>query len=105
MLGDVPLLGTLFRSSNWQKSETELVIIVTPRLAKPLDGATAKLPTDGFREPTEFEFFLQGKMEGEAPAITAPAAYAPATGSGNAPSGMEGEFGHVLPGHAQGGRQ
>lgn len=103
VLGDLPLLGTLFRSSNWQKNETELVIIVTPRLAKPLDGATAKLPTDGFREPSEFEFFLQGKMEGAAPAITAPAAYADPRNTADAPSGMEGEFGHVLPGHAQGG--
>jgi len=105
VLGDVPLLGTLFRSSNWQKNETELVIIVTPRLAKPLDGATAKLPTDGFREPTEFEFFLQGKMEGEAPAITAPAAYTPARSPADAPSGMEGEFGHVLPGYGSGHAQ
>jgi pilus assembly protein CpaC len=103
VLGDLPLLGTLFRSSNWQKNETELVIIVTPHLAKPLDGATAKLPTDGFREPSEFEFFLQGKMEGAAPVIAAPAAYAPGRTGADAPAGMEGEFGHVLPGHAQGG--
>ncbi len=103
VLGDLPLLGTLFRSSNWQKNETELVIIVTPHLAKPLDGATAKLPTDGFREPSEFEFFLQGKMEGAAPVIAAPAAYAPGRNGADAPAGMEGEFGHVLPGHAQGG--
>jgi len=98
-LGDIPVLGTLFRSSSWQKNETELVIIITPRLAKPLDMTAQTLPTDGFREPTEYEFFIQGKMEGDAPAA-APAAMRGSgdvqSSDGNPPSGMEGDFGHVL---------
>ncbi|MFV0421269.1 type II and III secretion system protein family protein [Oleidesulfovibrio sp.] len=99
-LGDIPVLGTLFRSSSWQKSETELVIIVTPRLAKPLDMARQSLPTDSFREPTEYEFFIQGKMEGDepepAPATAKAAAARPVTENAAQPSGMDGDFGHIL---------
>ncbi|MBU1001117.1 MAG: type II and III secretion system protein family protein [Proteobacteria bacterium] len=106
-LGDIPILGTLFRSSKFQKSETELVIIVTPHLAKPLEVVDGSLPTDHFVEPSELEFFIYGKMEGErdpelpAPAKTSvrPASAVPAAG-GMAPSGpesgMEGDFGHIL---------
>ncbi|BBD08121.1 type II and III secretion system protein family protein [Desulfovibrio ferrophilus] len=106
-LGDIPILGTLFRSSNFQKSETELVIIVTPHLAKPMEVVDGSLPTDHFVEPSELEFFIYGKMEGErdpdlpAPAKTSvrPASTVPAAG-GATPSGpdagMEGDFGHIL---------
>lgn len=98
VLGDMPVLGTLFRSSNWQKNETELVIIVTPHLAKPLEATPVRLPTDAYREPSSFEYFILGKMEGgrRADATTAAARTYGATGAG-APSGMEGAFGHMLP--------
>lgn len=46
-LGDIPVLGQLFRSQAFQKGETELVILVTPRLAKPLRQSEIRLPTDG----------------------------------------------------------
>lgn len=100
LLGDAPLLGTLFRSSQWQKSETELVIIVTPHLAKPLDVTKQTLPTSRFREPSEYEFFIQGKMEGDGRTnqTTPAAATMPMTrGQDGTPLGMEGEFGHILP--------
>ncbi|WP_370032834.1 type II and III secretion system protein family protein [Qipengyuania mesophila] len=57
-LGDIPILGNLFRSSTYRKGETELVIVVTPYLVKPVDGNDIKLPTDGFRTPTEFQRLL-----------------------------------------------
>jgi len=57
-LGDVPILGNLFRSTTYRKGETELVIVVTPYLVKPIDGNDIKLPTDGFRKPTEFQRLL-----------------------------------------------
>ena len=57
-LGDVPVLGNLFRSREFRKGETELVIIVTPYLVKPVDASEIKLPTDGYRSPSEFEQFL-----------------------------------------------
>jgi pilus assembly protein CpaC len=63
-LGDIPILGTLFRSSQFQKGQTELVILVTPRLAKPVDPDKVTLPTDKFVEPTDAEFYWGGKIEG-----------------------------------------
>ena len=63
VLGEVPVLGPLFRSSDFQTDRSELVFIVTPHLVKPLP-ADYKLPTDPYIEPTRSEFFLGGKMEG-----------------------------------------
>ena len=67
-LGDIPILGTLFRSSQFQKGQTELVILVTPRLAKPIAPGSVTLPTDKFVEPTDAEFYWHGKLEGSGPA-------------------------------------
>ncbi|MFC4313495.1 type II and III secretion system protein family protein [Steroidobacter flavus] len=67
-LGDIPILGYLFRSQSYQKGETELVILVTPRLAKPIPPAQIKLPTDAVTDPTSAQFFLGGKIEGSKPA-------------------------------------
>jgi len=55
-LGDLPILGQLFRSEQFQRNETELVIIVTPYLVKPAETATAlALPTDGFQAPHDIQ--------------------------------------------------
>lgn len=62
-LGSVPVLGSLFRSQNFVKGETELVILVTPRLARPIDPKRVPLPTDGYREPTDADFFLKGRLQ------------------------------------------
>lgn len=63
-LGDVPVLGTLFRSSSFQKRESDLVIIVTPRLARPV-GTKEQLhdPLQNPLSSNEPEFFLLGKQE------------------------------------------
>lgn len=63
-LGEIPVLGALFRSSEFQNNRTELVFLITPRLVKPINGKTA-LPTDSFTPPTRSEFFLGGKQEGD----------------------------------------
>lgn len=63
MLGEIPVLGALFRSSAFQSDRTELVFIITPRLIKPLPPDYA-LPTDTYVEPSRAEFFLGGKLEG-----------------------------------------
>ncbi|WP_137174030.1 type II and III secretion system protein family protein [Massilia sp. HP4] len=63
-LGEVPVLGTLFRSSDFQNDRTELVFIVTPRLAKPMEAVPA-LPTDKYVQPTRAEFLLGGQHEGK----------------------------------------
>ena len=66
VLGDIPVLGTLFRSKQYSRNETELVMIVRPRLVKPLDGEVPSLPTDNFVEPSDYEFYLTNAMEGRA---------------------------------------
>lgn len=63
MLGEVPVLGALFRSSDFQADKTELMIVVTPRLVKPLQP-DYPLPTDAFVTPDRGEFLIQGRMEG-----------------------------------------
>jgi pilus assembly protein CpaC len=64
-LGSIPILGNLFRSQEFLKGETELVILVTPRLARPLPPGPVRLPTDDFIEPNAMEFYLLGRMEGK----------------------------------------
>jgi pilus assembly protein CpaC len=63
-LGDIPVLGALFRSTEFRKDETELVMVITPRLVKPLPPGSPVLPTDHFIEPNAAEFFLLGSLEG-----------------------------------------
>lgn len=64
-LGDIPILGTLFRSADYQRNQSELVIIVTPHLVTPTRGEALALPTDRVRIPTEQELFLFGKTAGK----------------------------------------
>jgi len=61
-LGDVPILGALFRSAEYQRAQSELVIIVTPHLVTPVQGEALALPTDRVRIPTERELFLFGDV-------------------------------------------
>ncbi len=63
LLGELPILGALFRSSEFQTDRTELMFVITPRLVKPLPGDVA-LPTDSFTPPNRAEFFLNGQLEG-----------------------------------------
>ncbi len=60
-LGNVPVLGALFRSTRYRKSETELVIIVTPYLVKPVSANQIALPTDGFKAATDAQRVLLGQ--------------------------------------------
>jgi len=66
-LGDIPVLGQLFRSSSFQKGQTELVIFVTPTLAKPIKPSDLHLPTEGQIDPSNVDFYLRGRMEGAPP--------------------------------------
>jgi pilus assembly protein CpaC len=101
VLGDIPILGALFRSTAFQKNETELIIIVTPHLVKPLDVAKQTLPTDQYVEPNDFEWYLLGILEG----LGSPAAPRRERGqSRDVPlallkktGGLEGEFGYIIP--------
>jgi len=86
LLGSLPVLGALFQSKSFQKEESELIIIVTPHLVKPLDLENQPLPTDFYVEPNDVEFYVFGMLEGKAQ-DSAPAA------SGE----LDGEFGHSIP--------
>ena len=60
-LGDIPVLGALFRSADYQRSQTELVIIITAHLVTPTRGEALALPTDRVKPPTERDLFLFGR--------------------------------------------
>ena len=65
-IGDIPVLGALFRSTNFQRSLSELVILVTPELVAPLDAhQVPKLPNDGLMGPNDFELYMLGLLEGQ----------------------------------------
>ncbi len=83
-LGDLPILGTLFRSAQYARNETELVIIVTAHLVTAVTEDELSLPSDHVRIPNEFEIFLQGRTEvGGAPGMVQS-------------QGFDGEFGYVV---------
>ena len=88
ILGEIPILGALFRSSDFQNDKTELLFVVTPRLVKPLPPDYV-LPTDGFIEPTRGEFFLEGKMEGKPKAESQTAAPAEPKGQASDSGGFQ----------------
>ncbi|MES2503133.1 MAG: type II and III secretion system protein family protein [Pseudomonadota bacterium] len=64
ILGEIPIIGALFRSTDFQNDKTELVFIVTPHLVKPLPSKGYELPTDRHVDPTRTDLFLKGKLEG-----------------------------------------
>jgi pilus assembly protein CpaC len=72
VLGELPVLGALFRSADYQQDRSELVFVVTVHLVKPLP-ANYSLPTDKVGVPTRAQFLLGGRHEGAAPAPATPA--------------------------------
>lgn len=102
-LGDLPVLGTMFSSVDYQRSRTELVVLVTPELVAPMDpNMVPPVPGADITEPDDYELFFQQKLQGDpdnfAPDKTAPA---PDTYVGRPPSptivandiGIEGPWG------------
>ncbi len=61
-IGDIPVLGALFRSNGFRRNETELVIVITPYLVKPVNANDIVLPTDGYRGPTDADRVLLGTL-------------------------------------------
>lgn len=110
LLGSIPIIGSLFRSTSFAKEETELVIIVTPRLVKPVPALAMKLPTDRATPPDEADLFLLGRTDGAVgvnpadplqppPRPKRPIGQMPenpATPSVPAPGGIDGDHGHML---------
>jgi pilus assembly protein CpaC len=90
-LGNVPILGALFRSTGWKRSESELMIVVTPYLVKPVNANDIVLPTDGYKAPTDLGRVFMGQLGGGTtggdrakPTMAAPNAGGPSVGA-NAP--------------------
>ena len=63
-LGNIPVLGALFRSTEFQRSETELAIVVRPRLVSPAPEGSLRLPTDNVVPPSEVDQYLMGRLHG-----------------------------------------
>lgn len=97
---DIPVLGQMFNSQEYISGETELVILVTPRLARPVDRSRITLPTDAFVEPNDFEYYLLGrgaKIDTEASSQAASSALSSSDSIiENSRGGTEGSFGHSL---------
>ena len=71
-VGDVPILGALFRSNGWKRGETELMIVVTPYLVNPVAANKIVLPTDGYRAPSELGRIFGGEVYKSGPAAKRP---------------------------------
>jgi pilus assembly protein CpaC len=96
LLGKIPILGALFRSTNFDRQETELVILVTPRIVRPVQAGTAlQMPTDRILEPSDADLFLLGKSERR----TQPGTMLPLPGPASAinkPGGVAADHGHIV---------
>ncbi|MEN8135418.1 MAG: type II and III secretion system protein family protein [Thermodesulfobacteriota bacterium] len=64
LLGDLPILGALFRSTNYVEEKTDLLIAVTPHLVKPVPEGSLKFPGENIQNPNRYEFYLEGRLEG-----------------------------------------
>jgi pilus assembly protein CpaC len=109
LLGSIPIIGALFRSTNFQHDETELVIIVTPHLVQPVPEGTLKAPTDLSGPPNEADLLIDGRTDTGVPPAARPFVTTtpppppppppPPTGGmaqAKQPSGFEKDYGHVL---------
>ena len=104
LLGSLPIIGALFRSTGFQHEQTELVIIVTPRLVRPVPAGALKVPTDRVGPPNEADLLLNGRTDTGVPPAARPFVQPaplppPPPGGGMAqkkPIGFEKDYGHVL---------
>ena len=88
ILGNLPIIGALFRSNSFRRGETELVIVVTPYLVKPVNASQIALPTDGFRSATTAERVFLGTSEYSKPGAPSGADHGPAAHRGPGMGGV-----------------
>ena len=86
-LADIPILGALFRSTDFNRSETELVIIVTPYLVRPVSTAAFSVPTDGFEIPDDYDRIVKGETRRQ---VQNPTERTPETNDFDGPHGPAG---------------
>jgi pilus assembly protein CpaC len=90
VLGELPVLGALFRSTDYQQDRTELVFVITAHLVKPQAGNSYTLPTDKVGEPSRAALMLGGRLDGPPPESTATlSAPAPVTPPAHSAGGFE----------------
>lgn len=97
-LGNLPIIGSLFRSNSFRREETELVIVVTPYLVQPVSAGRIALPTDGFRHANDGQRILMGREHGSqpqgetrpGPTSATPRTMSPGVGGGSASSAPAG---------------
>ncbi len=88
LLGKIPLFGALFRSTYFNRNETELVIVVTPHIVRPTRPSQIALPTDRVMQPSDTDILLNGRSERAGPKRLVP--------SDIKPGGIDADIGHVL---------
>ena len=88
LLGKIPLFGALFRSTYFNRNETELVIVVTPHIVKPVRAGQIALPTDRIQQPSDIDILLNGRTERRAPV--------PPIANDVKPGGINADIGHVF---------
>ena len=108
-LGDLPIIGNLFKSSTFRRQESELVIIVTPYLVKPVNARNIHLPTDGLRNANDVQRYLGGMLHSGksgaerpkptmAPPVTVPSDAVPAPAASASKSGPKSDNAAAAPG-------
>jgi pilus assembly protein CpaC len=95
VLGDVPVLGALMRSSDFQNAQTELVIIVTPHLVRPAPGGSLVTPADNFVPPSDTDIWLFGRIEAPTSGQVSNTAAANSLAIRQA-GGVDGSYGHII---------
>lgn len=88
-LSDIPILGALFRSTDFKRRETELVIIVTPYLVRPVSSAALSIPTDGFEVPDDYDRVIKGETRRQKQSPTQRTQLTNDLDGSNGPSGFE----------------
>jgi len=97
-LGDLPIIGALFRSTGYTQDKTDLLIAVTPHLVKPVKEGSIVFPGEYMQPPSRLEFYLEGRLEGrrypdDVSAMSRHSFTSPPRTTESA-GGLEGEFGH-----------
>ena len=87
-IGQIPILGAMFRDTNFQRKETELVIIIVPHLVRPVPPSALLSPTDNIVPPSQIDGYIFGRVEGPGSGLTPPAP--------DAGGGLSGRYGHIL---------
>ena len=97
-IGEIPVLGSLFSSQEYISGQTELVIFVTPHLARPIAPERVQLPTDSYMAPNDLEFYLLGSLQSRKAAVDGSGEYVSSTDAGTVTpqsGGLDaGNYGH-----------